>query len=94
MSQRELVWSSKAVLEVRELLKRRSDHSGILACIEEHLLAVAADPGIARISGSPLRELVYRFQCRDHDTLLYILAVFAFAPPDKIVVIHCDTQQL
>ena len=93
MPPRELIWDKTAAQDLEQLLGRRSDRDGVLGCIEHHLLAVAADASTAELPGGPLRELVHRFQCYDGLTVLYLMAVFAFAPPNRIAVLHFKSQE-
>ena len=94
MPSRELVWNRKAAQELQELLGRRSDRHGVLECIQEHLVTVAADPTkVLQPSASPAREMVYRFRCDDGLTVIYIVAVLAYAPNDRLAVLHCISQQ-
>lgn len=70
MGQRELIWSKRAAEEFEAFIDRRTNKELVMACVEEHLLAVAADQSIAPVARGPLRELVYRFQCKDGDVTL------------------------
>lgn len=68
MPQRDLVWTSGALEQLGEILKRRKDKQGsIRKCIETHLLAAANDLETAATKwGGPLEDLwFYRFQCED-----------------------------
>lgn len=94
MPPRELVWSRAAIEEFQGFLSRRVHKEAVLAEVEQHLLAVAADPTLARLSGGPLRELIYRFHCKDGDSTIFMLAVFAYSPPNQLAVIRCGTQPL
>lgn len=72
----ELIWAVEAIDGFTDLLKRRDDKKAVQSCVEGHLLAVAANPSIARTDPGPRHFLLYRFVCRDGYTTLNLQAEF------------------
>jgi len=94
MPQRDLVWSEKAIEDLRGLLERRDDRDSVLLCVEGHLLAVADNPAIASTHSGPQAYQLYRFGCRDGETALYLQAVFQDLPDGRLSVMSCNTTAL
>jgi hypothetical protein len=94
MPQLELIWAEEAIQSFTDLLERRNNKKAVQACVEGHLLAVAANPAIARSDPGPRDLLLYRFVCRDNGTTLNLQAEFAPIDSERIGVVSVSSIAL
>ena len=89
-----LVWSKKAADEYIEFLKRRTDVQAVRRCVSQHLLAVSDDLGLARKWEGPGNFYIYRFECRDGQTVLYMQTELEPLDDDRLSVLACNSIRL
>lgn len=90
----DLVWAEEAIQSFADLLNRREDKISVRNCVEGHLLAVAANPAIARSDPGPRDLLLYRFVCRDGDTTLNLQAEFDVIDSEHLGVVNVNSIAL
>lgn len=89
MSPRFLVWVQRSEDQVREILDRRENRGALRDCISGHALAVAENAAIAAPLKGPGGFRVYRFQCRDGDTILYLQFVLDVLSDAELAILSC-----
>lgn len=93
MPPRKLVWTKGALKQFVEFLGRRNDKGAVRKCVEQHLLTVADNvEGVARKWTGPSEGVwLYRFQCKDGQTVLYIQAELEATDDSILGVLGCGT---
>ena len=92
MPQREIVWDQRALAKYSEFLARRTNVATVRECVEQHLHAVAAGTAPLKERDGPAEFInLYRFECRDGETILYVQAEFEILPDGRLGILGCNS---